>query len=211
MKFSEFQQIIEQYPLFTTNELRLILREKYDQNIKNQIKKWTDLNYLIKLKKSTYLLNKKEIIANLDLAYLATKIYYPSYISLEYALSYYGIIPEAVNTVTSITTRKTVNFKNKLGEYAYHHLSTKAFLGFVSKQNHNFTFQIAYPEKALADYLYFNRQNIILNNNYWDSLRLNLSKNFKLSKLKIYSKYFNNKKLEKIIANFIQYARLKFY
>ena len=211
MKFQDFQKAIENYPYFSTKELRLILGKKFNKTLLSQLKKWEDLEYLIKLKKSIYLLNRKDVLENLDASYLAAKIYKPSYVSLEFALSYYGIIPEAVNIITSITTRKTATFKNKLGAYSYQHIKPSAYLGFKTKKNNSITYQFADKEKALADYLYFNKDKFILNNKYWDSLRLNLDKNFSIKKLKYYTKFFTNKKLDKIILNFTKYARSKFY
>jgi predicted transcriptional regulator of viral defense system len=90
---------------------------------------------------------KEEIIAN--------RLYPPSYISFEYAMSYYGIIPELVYAVTSATTRITREFtvNNKL--YTYSRIKKQAYRGYKRGKMEGTTVFIANPEKALADYLYF--------------------------------------------------------
>lgn len=211
MKFREFQKIIDEYPLFTISELRLILGKKFNKTLQIQLKQWVGLNYLLKLRRSLYLLNRKDIVQGIDPAYLASKIYTPSYVSLEYALSSYGIIPEAVNIITSITTRKTATFKNYFGTYLYRHIKNKAFCGFKLKKYDFLSYQIATKEKALVDYFYLNQNKIVLTDKFWDSMRFNLDKSFSLENLKYYSQFFENKKLDKIVSDFIKYARSKFY
>lgn len=82
---------------------------------------------------------------------LANFLVNPSYISLESALSFYGILPQFPYTITSLTPLKTkkINYQDK--EYEYSHLDTGYFWGFLKKDK----FLIASPEKALLDELYF--------------------------------------------------------
>lgn len=65
--------------------------------------------------------------------YIANKIYKPSYISLQYALSHYGMIPEAVMQVTSVTSLKTMQFKNEFGEYFYQTVKPELMFGYMPK------------------------------------------------------------------------------
>lgn len=106
---------------------------------------------LLRLKKDVYSLKSRlpgeEEIAN--------ALYRPSYISLEYALAKYGIIPEMVYTVTSVTTKPTRRFTALSREYAYLGLKKTAFTGYTLKREGGRSYLMAEPEKALADYLYF--------------------------------------------------------
>ena len=88
---------------------------------------------------------------------LANKTYEPSYISLETALSYYGLIPETVYSVTSITTKPTREFDVLGVSFDYFKIKSSVFCGYRLQriQDSNYSFLIAEPEKALADYLYF--------------------------------------------------------
>ena len=88
---------------------------------------------------------------------LAGSIYGPSYISFEYALSFYGLIPEAVYTVTSATfeKKKKKKFETAFGTFSYRDVPSKAFpLGIRLVQEGEYFYRIAEPEKALCDQLY---------------------------------------------------------
>ena len=111
--------------------------------------------HIIRIKKGLYIWAEeleptgysKEILANL--------IYGPSYVSLEYALSFYGLIPERVETVTSVTFKKNKIFKTPVGSFEYCHLHKNAYAAGVTLHviNQAEACLIACPEKALLDYL----------------------------------------------------------
>lgn len=87
---------------------------------------------------------------------IANKLYEPSYISFEYALNFYGIIPESVYGVTSATTKATREFNVAGRLFSYYRLKKTAFFGYKPQEiDGNKIIYIAEPEKALADYLYF--------------------------------------------------------
>jgi len=86
---------------------------------------------------------------------IANRLYPPSYISFEYALSHYGIIPESVYTITSATTRITREFVVNNKSFAYSRIKKQAYRGYKTEKIGGLTVLIAEPEKALADYLYF--------------------------------------------------------
>lgn len=86
---------------------------------------------------------------------IANRLYPPSYISFEYALNRYGIIPEIVYAVTSATTRITREFVVNNKSFTYSHIKKQAYRGYKIEKIEGVTVLIAVPEKALADYLYF--------------------------------------------------------
>lgn len=86
---------------------------------------------------------------------LANSIYRPSYLSFEYALSKYSIIPEAVYTLTSATTMPAKTLSANGRTFAYHAIQKEAFAGYRLMVEGGRRFLIAEPEKALVDYLYF--------------------------------------------------------
>lgn len=88
---------------------------------------------------------------------IANFIYQPSYISLESALSNYGILSQFTYTVTSVTTKKTKKLVVEDKEYTYSQIKTELFWGYEKRNN----FLIALPEKALLDSLYFLSKGII--------------------------------------------------
>lgn len=88
---------------------------------------------------------------------LAGSIYGPSYISFEYALSYYGLIPEAVYTVTcaAFEKKKKKRYETPFGTFTYRDVPSAAFpLELRLVQEGNYFYRIASPEKALCDELY---------------------------------------------------------
>ena len=86
---------------------------------------------------------------------LAGSIYGPSYISFEYALRFYGMIPEAVYTVTSATFEKKKKFETVFGTFTYRDIPSEAFpLGIRLLQEGDYFYRIAEVEKALCDQLY---------------------------------------------------------
>ncbi len=119
------------------------------QKISNECKKGN----LVKIKRGLYsddLYNDREVIANI--------CYNPSYISFEYALSYYGVIPEFVSTFTSATFGKKNNkiYHMKDFTFDYRSVPDEVFpMGIlILKNSKDISYKIASKEKALCDLLY---------------------------------------------------------
>ena len=88
---------------------------------------------------------------------LAGSIYGPSYLSFDFALSYYGMIPEIVHTVTCATYNKKKKriYETEFGNFIYRDVPVKAYpIGIIIKNEGDYSFQIATKEKALSDKLY---------------------------------------------------------
>jgi len=105
----------------------------------------------VKLRNNFYALKD----SNPSLYVIANKLYQPSYISLEKALSYYGVIPETVYGITSITTKPTREFETPKGIFSYQKIKKSAFRGYSATRFNGDVVLFADKEKALADYLYF--------------------------------------------------------
>lgn len=118
-----------------------------------QLGRWVDKGYLIRLIKGYYMFSDMEL-RDPDLFLIGNIIYAPSYISAETALSYYGLIPEAVYQTTSMTTRHTYKFDTPVGEFAYSTVKSELFFGYTLLPYKNHNICIASPEKALLDFLY---------------------------------------------------------
>jgi predicted transcriptional regulator of viral defense system len=106
---------------------------------------------ILKLRKGVYIFAGEYVNEVL----IANKVYSPSYVSFEYALMFYGIIPETVYGITSATSRTTREFIINNISYPYYHIKREAFTGYIKKDFNGQQALLAEPEKALADYLYF--------------------------------------------------------
>ena len=84
-------------------------------------------------------------------AYIANKLYSPSYISFEFALSYHGVIPETVYEITSVTTKATRQFKKLRKVFSYHKIKKNAYTGYETQKQRGVSFYIASAEKAFVD------------------------------------------------------------
>lgn len=126
---------------------------------------------------------------------IANKVYSPSYVSLASALSYYGLLPESVYSVTSVTTKSTRDFQVDETGYVYRTLKRSAFGGYRAAEINGETVLLAEKEKAAADYLYF----VFLKKETFNR-RLDLSKLDK-RKLGDFLKQFGNPRLMEWFKN----------
>jgi predicted transcriptional regulator of viral defense system len=196
MKLLDLEKKLKQrnIKIFSTQELKLLLdlSEKTAQQLVWRYKK---KGYIFELKKGLYALK-----TNPPNTYqIANRLYQPSYISFDAALSYYGIIPETIYTITSATTRVTREFVVEGICYSYHHLKKSVFTGYKLVPYLGVGVNMAEPEKALADYLYY----IDLHQRSLHYERIDLKK-VKKTKLKKYLRLFKRpgmfKLMEKIYA-----------
>lgn len=106
---------------------------------------------------------------------LAQYIYAPSYVSLESALAYHQLIPEAVYVITSACAKRSKKFHTPIGVYSYLHLPAENFYSEVELiTENNYRFMMAKPWKAICDYIYCYKKN-------WDNL-LPLMKSLRISR-----------------------------
>lgn len=150
MNFIEFRNKFLSLACFTTNQVYAA----YPDFNRNNLVHWVRKGYLIRLRQGFYTFPEYKESTDFML-YFANIIYKPSYISLQTALSFYGIIPEAVPEVTSVTTLKTNTFSNVFGVYSYKNVKPDLMFGYdLREMEGGRRVMFATPEKALADLLY---------------------------------------------------------
>jgi len=210
MKFIEFKKIVQKFPVISTQNLSAIL--KNEQVFLNQIVYWEKKKLLLKLKRGLYILNDIDRKINPSRMFLASVLYSPSYISLEYALGFYGIIPEKVVDITSVSTKKTSCFRNIFGYFVYQHIKPDCFHGFIEmKDEENLPFFIAEPEKAIVDFLYLNLQNFREPSPeiFQDSYRFQNISKLNIKKLKKFSELYKTKKLNLVLETLIEFIKVR--
>jgi predicted transcriptional regulator of viral defense system len=144
---------------FTVDMLKNILAKEYDQPIQK-------INYMVKngdliaLKRGVYVFSEKYRTTSLNYISIANIIHQPSYVSFEYALSYHGLIPERVYTITSASFKKSIEYSTPLGNFSYQKIPVKAYsLGIDWKYNEqDGGYFIATVEKALCDKIYADKR-----------------------------------------------------
>ncbi len=113
---------------------------------------------IFRLKKGMYVASNTETGKGLSKELIANHLYGPSYVGREYALRYYGLIPERVYLVTSVTTKHSRDFENVVGSFTYQNCQPEYFhLGIRMEQADDVNFLIASPEKALCDVINFSK------------------------------------------------------
>lgn len=107
---------------------------------------------LVRVRKGLYVFGKRYRRVPICREVLANLIYGPSYVSLDYALSQYGMIPERVEDVTSVTTGEKRQFTTPFGMFTYRPLSENRYAPGIEWAGEDDTrYLIASPEKALVD------------------------------------------------------------
>jgi len=201
MNFIEFRDKFQDYSVINSFDLSKIGNKK---TISNQVVNWTKKGLLIQLKRGLYVLSPKYTKTELTNAFIANQIYSPSYVSLEYALDLYEIIPEIVPTLTSITTKKTMSIQNDFGFFTYQHIKPLAFRGFIKETSSNgLSYFIAEPEKAVVDFIYLNLSNFKTDDYdiFEESYRFQNLKSLSAGKIMFYAKLFRNEKLAAVSKN----------
>lgn len=108
---------------------------------------------IIRLKKGLFVVSPEISQCKLSRELIANHLYGPSYISLESALSFYGLIPEKVYAVRSTTTKRAKQFSTPLGVFEYVTIP-EAYYSIGIRQeivNNEYAYLIASPEKAICD------------------------------------------------------------
>lgn len=198
MRFDEFKAQFQTAPLILTRD---IVSCEPPQILSNQLSRWQKQGKLVGLKRGVYLLNENDRKIEVNLNAAANQLYEPSYLSLEYALNFYGIIPEGVSDFSSITTRKTMRITNALGSFLYQRVKPAAFRGFKALGEGKSVFFIAEAEKAVVDFLYLNLSRFgndvreVLEHSY----RFQNIEELNEKRLLELTKVFENKKLTRVV------------
>ena len=192
MKFRDVYKTLELKKLFvfSFDDLLLFYPNETKENLRKIMYRWKCKGWINPLKKGLYELAYPKTL-NIPDFYVANKMYQPSYISLETALSYYSIIPEVSMAVTCITTKPTRRYKNNHGLFLYRTVRPDVFNGYFIEEIQSFSVLIAVPEKAFIDYLYFQtyrRKKFQLPNQRFDRKKI---KAFSKKKLEKYAKLYN--------------------
>ncbi|MBT3447689.1 MAG: hypothetical protein HN441_07245 [Candidatus Thioglobus sp.] len=131
-----------------------VLADKSSDAKRSFIKRTCQSGNLVRIKNGLYLRAGDLKDSSYNAFSVANYIVTPSYVSLESALSFYGLIPEAVYTTTSVTIQKTSSKQTPVGLFSFSHLKISYFnFGFYQNKKNNDNYLIATPLKALMDFV----------------------------------------------------------
>lgn len=194
MKYQDFYKTIKK-PYFSRLDIDILGLKIYNY----QFTLWVKKGYIERVKRGLYVfLDRRNDISPEEISFL---IHEPSYISLEYALSHYGFIPEMVYSVTAVTPKITRRFANKFGNFIYRRIMPEFFFGYKIMGTKNGKYLLAEPEKALLDYFYFNSKNMDSKEGI-EEMRLNrevVKNTVDRKKLEFYLGKFDSQKIRRII------------
>ncbi len=139
--------------LFTPGDLAIFLPQEDRRLVLLELHQWSRKGWVARLKRGLYELAYPEPAVLPDF-HVANRLYQPSYVSLDAALSHYQLIPETAAQVTSVTPKPTRRFSNRHGLFLYFSVRPQAFTGYGLAAMQGAKILIAEPEKAVADRLY---------------------------------------------------------
>jgi len=152
MNYLMFKKALEQFPVFSVQDIR----KQFNDFDNRRLVEWQEKGYINKLRRGYYCFNEVEK-GEAFRFFSANKLYSPSYISMESALSFYNLIPEGVFTTVSLTTRNTTAFSTPMGSFSYRNVKAPLFFGYRLLNIRGHTIKMAEPEKSILDYFYLNK------------------------------------------------------
>lgn len=153
MKFSELLDLVGDLPLFRSS--LLLAGDRDPQDVRRQLTRWTQAGRILQLRRNVYVLAPPWRRVGPHPFLVANELHRPSYVSLQSALAYYGLIPEAVPVTTSVTSARPAELTTPLGRFLYRHVQPRAFFGYrhvVVMEGQDVL--LADPAKALLDLVY---------------------------------------------------------
>lgn len=203
MEFDDFLQKAQQFLVLNTQVLSAGIQDP--SSFRVQLSRWVKSGKLIQLKRGMYLLSipyRKNTPSEL---YIASVLKIPSYISLEKAFEFYGLIPERVTVNTSITTKRPESFETPAGRYEYQHVKPTLFWGYTALKMDQETVFMATPEKALLDFFYL--RHIKVSMEYLIGMRFQNVEGINIDKLREDARRFKKQNVLRAVELMVEYIK----
>jgi predicted transcriptional regulator of viral defense system len=189
---------LRDFPVFSVADIRAAHGD-FDRR---RLSEWQKKGYIKKIIKGYYLFS--DVDMNEDtLSAIANKIYKPSYISFETAMSHYRLIPESIYMMTSASTRRTYVFETPVARFSYRTIKPSLFFGYSILPD---GIKMAFMEKAILDYFYINPA--VQSDDDFASLRINreeILSRVNKKRLADYMQRFSQKRLSKRMKHFLEW------
>lgn len=172
--------------------------------VKVQLSRWCKSGKLIKLKNNIYLLAENFRKVDIYELHIASVLKKPSYISLQKAFEYHGLIPEGVPVYTCVTTKRPGKIITPIGTFDYRHIKNSLFWGYDSITVNKQPAFIANPEKALLDFFYL--KGLQFDEGYLEEMRFQNFRKINFNRLIEYAKKFQSPGVLRVAQVIKKYA-----
>ncbi len=197
MEWNTFLKQFASRPLFHSSMLEIFPDPAAHRQV--QLSRWTKAGKLSQVRRGWYIIEKPWQANEVPLPVIANSVVHPSYLSIEWALQYYEMIPEYVPNPTSITTGRGIRFTAQGSLFMYYHVQPSFFKGYSQVEVGGFKLNIAYPEKALLDKIYLFLQRNVFSLQWLEELRLQSLDDFDLQRFEALSGGVNKKKFRQAV------------
>ncbi len=208
MKWAEFLNKFAELPLFHSSMLKVFSDDS--RVIQVQLCRWVKARKLARLRREWYLIEKPWRSRDVPLPFIATQIVHPSYLSLEWALQYHGMIPEAVENPTCVTTKRPQCIQAIGRLFLYHHIQPNLLTGFTAVSFDGLLAPVATAEKALFDVIYFHVQRHRFTTAWLSELRLQDMDNFDIKTFFSFARKSSKWGLQEAIEEAADFIRKEF-
>lgn len=201
MKFEEILAMDFPGGLFRSGQL--MAGKLSPASVRRQLDRWVKTGRVIPLRRGVYLLNRPFAGTRAHPFAIANHLSTPSYVSLQSALAFYGIIPEFVPVTTSITTGRTELIDTPVGRFQFRHVKKPLFSGFEELEvSTDQKVLIATARKAIVDLLYLTPDSD--NPDYLEELRFSFPQNFSWEALRAEAEESESKKVGRAVYTLME-------
>ncbi len=205
MNWNDLLTRFKQQPLFDAAKLAGFTDP--DSKVKEQVVCWIHEKKLVKVHQWWCMIEKPWRETEIPLPVVANYVLHPSYLSVEWALQYYDMIPDFVPNPTSITICRRMLFSALDAIFIYHHVPVDFFHGHSQDKVDDFKINIACPEKALLDKIYIFLQANPFSLKWLEEIKLQNLDDFDLKKFKQLAEGMNNEALGEALNITSSYIR----
>ena len=152
MNFEELLKLIGDDPIFASS--LLLAGDINPKTVRLQLSRWVKSGRITQLRRGLYSIAPPYQKTKPHPFLLANHLRRASYVSLQSALAFYGLIPETVNSVVSVTTSRPERLETPLGVFEFRHIQPKLLFGYHMTDLAGQNALVATPEKALLDLVY---------------------------------------------------------
>lgn len=152
MDFESLLTLVGDDPVFESS--LLLAGDINPGSVRQQLSRWVNNGQIYQLRRGLYAIAPPYQKVKPHPFKIANHLQKASYVSLQTALAYYGLIPEIFTITTSVTGGRPERLATPLGSFEFHHLKTELLFGYQMTDLGEQSALLATPEKALLDLIY---------------------------------------------------------